>query len=320
MKAKNVSRHLRKKVDEWLESIEDKEVRKLASEGTIVCGGAIASLLLGERVNDYDLYFKDKKTCLAVTKYYVQKLREAGNPLRYESTGEEVPISVIVDDNDRIKIVVKSAGVVSEDGGNDYQYFETIGDPGRPEQEEFLNAAVKVVEDEADEDKPPYRPVYLTSNAITLSDKVQLIIRFYGPPKEILENYDFMHVTNYWCSWTQGGRGTLSLRKDALECLLTKELRVINNGTRYPFAAICRIRKFLNRDFHIAAGEILKLCFAVNELNLNDFEVLEDQLIGVDLAYFFELIGYLRAHKDEWYKEGEGIPTPYLLDLIDRLL
>jgi hypothetical protein len=36
---------------------EDEQVRKLALENTIVTGGSIASMLLNEKVNDFDIYF-----------------------------------------------------------------------------------------------------------------------------------------------------------------------------------------------------------------------------------------------------------------------
>lgn len=57
MKAKTIKATLRKKIDAWHASIEDEEVRKLAESSTVVTGGCIASMLLGEPINDYDVYF-----------------------------------------------------------------------------------------------------------------------------------------------------------------------------------------------------------------------------------------------------------------------
>jgi hypothetical protein len=37
--------------------------------------------------------------------------------------------------------------------------------------------------------KLQHRPIYFSNNAMTLSDKMQLIIRFYGEPDKIHENY-----------------------------------------------------------------------------------------------------------------------------------
>lgn len=310
MKPRNIEKHLRGKISDWLESIEDEQVREVAAKGTIVMGGAIASLILGERPHDYDIYFKDKETTWAVAEYYVDKFK-ANPPAQFRREGEEIPID-LVDDDGRIKVVVKSAGVVGEEAG-EYAYFEA--DPDPTDQAAFLETVFTVAEEEAEEEKPPYRPIFLSTNAITLSDKVQMVIRFYGSPSDVKSTYDFLHVTGYWCSWTN----KLSIAKDALWALLNKELVVINGGTQYPIAAICRIRKFLNRGFHIVAGQVLKLCFAVCELDLSDYTVLEDQLTGVDWAYFQELLSYIRANKDECMEDGK-MRLPYVMELIDRLL
>ena len=312
MKPRNIERHLRQKVDDWLASIDDEAVHKLAADGTIVMGGAIASLLLDEKVNDYDLYFRNKETCWAVANCYVERFKE-NPPPKFRGTGEQMPPIEVHDDDGRIKIVVKSAGIAGE-SESEYAYFE--GDPDPTDQEAFLDAGFAAFEAIAEEDEKPYRPVFLSANAITLSDKVQLVTRFYGSPTDIRGGYDFVHVTNFWTSWS----GKLTLRKDALLALLTKELKVINGGTLYPFAAICRIRKFLRRGFHITAGEILKLCFAISELDLRDYTVLEEQLTGVDWAYFVELLAFLDTHKDECLDEDGKLKTPYVLDLIDRML
>lgn len=74
MKIKTITKCLDKKMDEWLLSIADESLRKMAKKDLIVTGGSIASMLLKEEVNDYDIYFKTKETCLAIAKYYVAKM------------------------------------------------------------------------------------------------------------------------------------------------------------------------------------------------------------------------------------------------------
>lgn len=118
MKAKTIKAILAKKFTHFLDSIEDEEVRKLVEKNTIITGGCIASMLLGEKVNDFDLYFTDHATTKAVAEYYV-KLFEV-------KKRNGIPCAIYVDaEGDRVRIVVKSAGVASEDGADaDYQYFE----------------------------------------------------------------------------------------------------------------------------------------------------------------------------------------------------
>lgn len=297
MKTKTIKSVLRKKFNEFAESIEDKAVRDLVKKNTIITGGSIASMLLREKVNDYDLYFTNKETVVAVANYYVERF---SGTTKFKDGGD---VSIRVDaSSDRVRIVVRSAGVASEEGADSYQYFEgTDGD----EAEEYSAAAIADVVD--DDTKPKYRPVFLSSNAITLSQGVQLILRFYGEPDKIHENYDFVHCTNYWASKD----GSLTLRPDALEALLTKELRYI--GSKYPLCSLVRVRKFIRRDWTITAGQILKICVNLQSFNLNDVEVLEDQLTGVDVAYFHEVIDILKK------KDKKEVDSAYLMTVIDRI-
>jgi hypothetical protein len=155
-----------------------------------------------------------------------------------------------------------------------------------------------------------FRPVFLSCNAVTLSDGIQLVIRFYGEADKIHENYDFVHCTNYWTSKT----GQVVLRQDALEALLAKELVYI--GSKYPVASIIRLRKFIKRGWKINAGQILKILFQVSELNLKDINVLEDQLVGVDVAYFNMLINAMQSRRTD---DKDPMSYNYLAELVDRM-
>ncbi|MCP3673504.1 MAG: hypothetical protein GY829_03400, partial [Gammaproteobacteria bacterium] len=55
-KRSGIRREIKKKMSEWLKSIKDDDVREIAAEDAIITGGAIASMLLGEQVNDFDIY------------------------------------------------------------------------------------------------------------------------------------------------------------------------------------------------------------------------------------------------------------------------
>jgi hypothetical protein len=140
-----------------------------------------------------------------------------------------------------------------------------------------------------------------------LSGQVQLVIRFYGTPEQIHENYDYVHATNYWTSWDR----KVTLRVEALECLLTRELRYI--GSKYPICSLVRARKFIQRDWSINAGQFLKIAWQINELNLKDFSVLREQLVGMDMAYFSQVLSAL------YEKDPNKINSAYLTEVIDRI-
>ena len=329
MKAKTIKAVLRKKVDEWLASIDDPAVRDVAAKNTIVTGGAIASMLLAEPVNDFDIYFRTRAATLAVCRYYLARFNptlKAGIPVEiYLANGfghriEQDTIPSGADDaTSRVKIVIKSAGVASEKGAaKPYEYFEArpadeaagyvgevMGDPGQIQDtyEQTEEAALQTTDD----GKPAYRPVFMSTNAITLSHRVQLVARFWGEPDAIHENYDFVHCTNYWTSWDS----ELVLRQPALEALLARELRYV--GSKYPVCSLIRLRKFIGRQWTVNAGQILKMCMQISALDLTNVHVLEDQLTGVDAAYFSQVIAKVKE------KDPEKLNAAYLIEIIDRM-
>lgn len=313
MKAKTIKAILKKQVVSWLASIEDEAVRDVAEANTIVTGGAIASMLLNEPVNDFDIYFRTRDAALAVARYYVDRFTPGMR--------RGVPCAIYVDDADahRIKVVIKSAGVASETGADaPYQYFEArpegeangyvsevMGDPG--EIEDTYTETESLALQTQDDGKPKYRPVFMSTNAITLSHKIQIVLRFFGEPDSIHENYDFVHCTNYWTSWD----GQLILRQDALEALLARELRYV--GSKYPVCSVMRLRKFIKRGWSVNAGQILKMMLQVSALDLTDPAVLEDQLTGVDSAYFLEVMTKVNE------KDPTKVNAAYLVEILNRM-
>ena len=93
--------------------------------------------------------------------------------------------------------------------------------------------------------------------------------------------------------------------------MLTRELRYV--GSKYPLCSLIRVRKFTSRGWTINAGQILKAVMQLQELNLKDPIVLQDQLTGVDAAYFIELMQKVRE------KDPDKVDTAYLVEIIDRL-
>jgi hypothetical protein len=270
---------LQKKHNSFVNSIKNEKVRDLVDKHSIITGGCIASMLLGEKINDFDYYFDSRNVALEVTKYYVEEF----NRIR----GAEIA-ELREKDNGRISIFISSDGIAEEDYGD---------------EDEDLPAE--------DNTKQDYRPIFLTSNAITLSNKIQLVIRFFGSPEEIHENYDFVHCTNYWYSKT----GELVLNQAALESLLSKELYYV--GSKYPLCSLIRTRKFIKRGWNINAGQYLKMAMQLNELDLRDVETLEEQLIGVDITYFQMLIEALNERKEK--NKDFAYDSGYIATIVDRI-
>lgn len=275
----------------------------------MITGGCIVSMLLKERVNDFDIYFRNKETALAVANYYVAEFLNHNEVTFAGHEKKQVAIEVI-DQPERVYVSIKSAGIAGDQGSEKYQYFESVSDRAG---EEYTDDAMKQVAElddksaEALEAEEVYKPVFLSSNAITLSGRVQLIVRFYGEPEEIHKNYDYVHCTCYWKSWDDA----VVTPSDALAAILTRELRYV--GSKYPLCSIIRIRKFVARGWTINAGQILKMVMQLQELDLNSLPVLQDQMIGVDAAYFAQVLERLRE------KDKDRVDSSYLMTIIDRI-
>lgn len=315
MKSKFIRMIIGRKVDAWLATLP-QELREQVKGDVVVTGGCIVSMLLNEHVKD--IYFTTRKSAEAVARHYVHAFKENPPPLFWDGE-KKVEIYVGECTDDRVKIVVKSAGVAGEESGAEtapgYGYFEGDGDAGEVNAAEYVQQAIgntesldELADDQGqdEKDKPKYQPRFLTSNAITLTDKIQLVFRFVGEPDKIHENYDFVHCTCYWQSSTR----QLTLRPEALEAILAKDLRYV--GSKYPICSMIRARKFIKRGWNINAGQFLKIAWQISKLNLENVEILEEQLVGVDAAYFRQLIELLR-------EKGASVDGAYLTTVIDRV-
>ncbi len=333
MNKKTIAAVIGKKMSQWVASLP-VELQSAAAEDAIVTGGSIASLLMGEEVNDYDVYFKTKATAKLIATHYCNEFN-ARTPTHKNKLGGNAT-AFVLDGSDvaewkegKRQLSSFATGFANQGGeewrpGGTWSHMITNCEPDRIKiivRSDGVAGSVESIVEDADEipaqvaedalePKEKYKPVFLSTNAVTLSGKIQLVVRFQGEPDKIHENYDFVHCTNYW---TDGGG--LKLQQPALEALMAKELRYI--GSKYPLCSVIRTRKFLKRGFHINAGQFLKMCFQLSQLDLTDIDVLEEQLVGVDTAYFRQLIDTLRFERDK--DSGFKVEAEYVSTVIDKI-
>ena len=314
MQGKNIKYHLRKKIEDWANSIENEEVKSLVLNKTIITGGAIVSLLQGEIPHDYDVYFRDPDSLLKVASYcvekYTSKIEGGRKPVVQRCVWSDTENKWVVVSGDRkpderIRIFIASDGIAGINVHENAKEIEYRKDLAK------TNHDVMEAHKASKEKRMPYEPLYMTNNAITLNNKIQLILRFYGEPEDIHENYDFIHCTSYWTSWNDN----LVLPARALEAIINKELYYV--GSKYPLCSIIRTRKFIKRGWTINAGQYVKMAVQLIELNLKNIHVFEEQLIGVDSAYFNEFLSLLeeKYHNDPDF----DMAGSYLIDLINSV-
>ena len=135
MLKKTMDKVLRKKVREWVETIDDEFLREQVKNNVMISGGAITSMILNEDVNDYDVYIQDPEVLSKLSEYYANIYnKNHRRQVEVVQTRDEESKEIT-----RVSCLIKSAGVAKE--------------------EEILT----------EEELPKYRPIYFTSNAITLS-------------------------------------------------------------------------------------------------------------------------------------------------------
>lgn len=236
-----IKQTINQKITQWIFSIKDTELQKNISENCIVTGGAIASLILDQMPNDWDVYFTNEQTRDRVRDYYQDRWD------RY-SEGE-------------------------------LKWQEVQGS---------------------------YGSIYMTPNAITLLDDVQLILRFFGTPKEIHKNFDFLHCTTYW----MGKTNQLVLPQEAVRCIKEKKLKYI--GSTFPLSSMMRTKKFIQRGFSCNSKEYLKIALQLSTIDLLNENTLIEQLEGAYNPYFSQLIKLIRA-------QDKQLTTEKIIELVEKI-
>ena len=259
MYKKTINKAIHTKMLNWLNTITDAKLKADLRNCILVSGGAIASMLQNQPVNDFDVYITDVDVLKRLMLYYtapagleVLDWREDNNYVCTDNTSYNVAIRTLREG--QLKTFVK-------DGG-----YKNTTEPA----------------------EGSYSVAFVSANAISLSDSVQIVTRFWGDCDTIHKTFDFIHATNYW-TFKDG----CVFNKEALESLLTQ--RLVYQGSLYPLTSIIRAKKFLKRGWNIGAGDLLKIMFQIAELDLRDIDTLTEQLIGVDVAYFSALLETLEG-------------------------
>lgn len=288
MQKKTIQKTIQNYLETWLKTITDEQLRKDTKESLVVSGGSICSLFLREPVNDYDIYLRDINVAYRLAVYYA-----SGNI-----------------GTDSILIGTRKEEYLKAFHTDQHNIMKVICENLKPEQVKLRINSGGLKTQHEDDGTLKFKPTFFSPNAISLSDKIQIVLRFTGTIEEIHKTFDFVHATNYF-TFEEG----LVTNLEAVESILTKQLRY--QGSLYPLTTIIRIKKFLKRNWNINASEQLKVMFQISQLDLTNHWTLEDQLIGVDVAYFAKIIDILKTKQD---KEPEfKLSYGYLCILIDKI-
>ena len=335
MLEKTIKSVLNKKINHWIGTITDDAVRNAIRKDLIITGGCFTSMIQNEPVNDFDCYFRTKETVLLVANYYAKLWNSKRDPggtvtgigdyaylmvLDGANPSEELlkfyDIEKLEDCQsrmiantppDRVKMIFPSDGAVG-----DPEHANNNEELGLFSVNEIVKELDNIPSNELEKtDTPQYFPVFVSTNAITLSNDIQIVVRFYGEPAEIHDTYDYEHTKAFY----DYHNSTLSIPQRVYELVTNKTL--VYTGSKYPVCSAFRMRKFIERGWKINAGQILKMAMQISELDLMNIDVFEDQLIGVDSLYFMNLIEQFRRSKAN--NPNFELTPPYVISIIDKI-
>jgi hypothetical protein len=106
MKAKQIEKLLKGVMNNFLESINDSEIKTIIKENSYITGGCIPSMLMDEFVNDYDIYFYNKEDAEKVKVYFENN--------HTKNKDDKFHIKLITENSinlsDKIQLIIKFVG------------------------------------------------------------------------------------------------------------------------------------------------------------------------------------------------------------------
>ena len=124
---------------------------------------------------------------------------------------------------------------------NDFDFYFTSKEAADRVLAYYTKQSTALIKDK----KAKYRVKLITENAINLSDKVQLITKYYGAPADVVDKFDWKHIKSYY-TYQDG----LCLNKDVYQLCMEQEL--IYTGSDYPLSSLLRLKKYLKNGWTVS--------------------------------------------------------------------
>jgi len=162
-------------------------------------------------------------------------------------------------------------------------------------------------------------PAFISDNAITYSKDgltIQSIQSIMGIPMDIIDQFDYtICMSAYSCK-----RRYFSFGETFFEDLAGRQL-IFNVYARYPISSLFRIKKYLARGYKISGVEMVKIALCIHRLNLSDYNILRDQLMGIDVSLLSALMDTLSSEeygaREYDFKKFMGLLDSAYAELLD---
>lgn len=127
-----------------------------------------------------------------------------------------------------------------------------------------------------------YKVSLITENAINLTDKIQIITKYYGFSDDITDKFDFQHIKSFW-RYNEGKEASeLILCDDFYKLIHEKEL--VYTGSEYPLSSFFRTKKYIKKGWNISNATMLHIALDIvavfnrGKIIINDKEDIKDYI------------------------------------------
>lgn len=233
---------------DWMKGYLANDQKVSLMSETYFAGGLFTSLVNKDRVKDYDLFCSTTETAQLLFRVFKYSCNYA-NSLELEFEVDEK--------NPRLhrgKLVSTNPKLTVE------QLLKFINDDAKVRKGDLA---------------------FLSKNALSLKNGIQVIFRFVGPPEEVFTTFDYEHCKVAWEPHPLGlTLGSTKFYGRSLESLAKAELMYSGN-TRFVLSALSRLNKFIRRGWGIAPSSLLALALTASKIDWNNKVALEEELLGI---------------------------------------
>jgi hypothetical protein len=132
--------------------------------------------------------------------------------------------------------------------------------------------------------------------------KIQYIKKIVGSGEYILSKFDFTICECAYLIKTQ----EFIMSSDFLPDLCARRLRYNISG-EYPIASLWRTKKYIERGFKLPAIESIKLSLRINNLKIDSYKNLKEQLEGIDTLFLKDLTDILIENGEKKFDLNEAL-------------
>lgn len=153
------------------------------------------------------------------------------------------------------------------------------------------------------------KAVFDTPNAISYcknNRKIQLIKKFYGDPTDVLKRFDLTVCQCAYIPFPYTSQNMFVMSDSFLEHLSLR-LLVYNTNGDHPINSLYRVVKFLKRGYKVPAVELVKLALRINNLEINTYRDLKEELEGIDTILLKDFTDSLIDKKENNYDFNQAL-------------